>query len=150
MRVAYDSNGYPYDVATGYLVDLYYDDQGNAYDVDTNEFVTEVILNSSGETVYTGSGGIDWNQVIYTAAQAYAAGQGAAQSGNYIPNPNQTPYPPRPNQPSNPMNPGPRPPSSSGGGSLNLGVFGNVPLLPLIAGGALFLVFIMGKARGGR
>ncbi len=148
MRIAYDSNGYSYDLDSGYYVNLYYDDLGNAYDAETNEFVTEVILNASGTTVYTGSGGIDWNQVIYTAAQAYAAGEGAAQSGRYIPNPNQQPYQTPPIIPNTPNTP--KPPSSSSGGSVNLGVFGNVPLLPLGVAGLLFTVFILGQAKGKR
>src|SRR5215475_4360646 len=94
MRVAYDSNGYSYDIDTGYYVNLAYDDAGNAYDAETGEHVDEVILDAGGTTVYTGSGGINWNQVITTAAQAYAAGQGAAQSGQYIPQGQPTyPYP---------------------------------------------------------
>src|SRR5215469_9104273 len=96
MVVAFDQNGYAYDIGTGLYVNLIYDDTGAAYDQATGERIDEVIVDSAGTTVYTSGGGINWNDVIRTAAQAYAAGEGAAQSGHYIPQqppPSSYPYP---------------------------------------------------------
>jgi len=143
MIVAFDPNGYAYDVDTGYLVNLTYDDAGNAYDAETGEQIERVILDSSGSTVYVGSGGVDWNGVINTAAQAYAAGQGAAQSGHYIPV--QTSQPPY----------GYQTITGSGGASVSGGispggVSGGLKLstntIILIAAGAL--LFVLGQRKG--
>jgi len=145
MTVAFDQNGYAYDVSTGLYVNLYYDENGAAYDQATGERIDEVIVDSVGTTVYTSGGGINWNDVIRTAAQAYAAGEGAAQSGRYIPvQGSQSPYGYQ---------------TLSGGGGATItggitpgGVRGGLNIstntLMLIAGGVL--LFILGSQRRGR
>lgn len=146
MRVAYDANGYSYDIDTGYYLTLYWDEFGNAYDAATGEMIEEVITDSSGTTIYTGSGaGVDWEEIFRIAAQAYVGGQGAAQTGRYIPQSTQSPYgyetlsrPPQrpPTSVPTPM------PGGGVGGSLNI----STNTLMLIVGG--FLLFMLGSKRG--
>lgn len=150
MVVAYDANGYSYDVDTGFYLTIYWDEFGNAYDAATGEMIEEVVIDSEGRTIYIGSGsGIDWNDVIRTAAQAYVGGQGAAQSGRYIPQATQSPYgyetlsrPPS------------RPPigatfsGGAGPGGIGAGLNISTNTLMLIAGGVL--LFMLGSRGGGR
>jgi hypothetical protein len=137
MQIAFDQNGYAYDTASGLYINVGYDDQGNAYDQDTGERIDDVILDSSGATTYTGGGGVNWNQIINTAAQAYVGGQGAAQSGKYIPQANQSPYGYQTlsNRPG--MTPGP-----GGGASVNI----STNTLMLIVGGVI--LFMLGQKKG--
>jgi len=143
MVVAFDQNGYAYDVSTGLYVNLFYDENGAAYDQATGERIDEVIVDSAGTTVYT-SGGVNWNDVIRTAAQAYAAGEGAAQSGRYIPQGQPSPYP----YPSGGVSGG----ATITGGITPGGVRGGLNLstntLMLIAGGVL--LFVLGMQKRGR
>jgi len=145
MVVAFDQNGYAYDVGTGLYVNLVYDENGAAYDQATGERIDEVIVDSSGTTVYTSGGGINWNDVIHTAAQAYAAGEGAAQSGHYIP---QQPPPSAYPYPSGGVSGG----ATITGGITPGGVRGGLNLstntLMLIAGGVL--LFVLGMQKRGR
>lgn len=66
MRVAYDSEGYSYDVDTGYYVSLCYDDYGNAFSCETGEPVSEV--SGYGGTAYSG---FDWNRFANNALDAF-------------------------------------------------------------------------------
>jgi len=147
MTVAFDQNGYAYDVSTGLYVNLEYDANGAAYDQATGERIDEVIVDSVGTTVYTSGGGVNWNDVIRTAAQAYAAGEGAAQSGHYIPQ-QPPPYPyPSGGGGGGPIIPSsPRPPGSG----INLGVFGNVSPLTVAVGASVILIFLLGQMKGKR
>jgi hypothetical protein len=155
MRVAVDDNGYFYDLDTGYYLTIEYDYEGAAYNAASGEPVEFVDLSAiggpSGYTVYYG-GGFDWNNLVNIAGQtAVGIAGGAGQTGRYIPIGGGQPQGqyPGPGQ-----TPAPRPigtsPGGSSGGSVNLGVFGNVPLLPLGVAGLLFTVFILGQAKGKR
>jgi hypothetical protein len=52
MEVAFDANGYPYDTSTYLLVNLEYDANGNAIDMNTGQIVDHVIA-PDGSTVYS-------------------------------------------------------------------------------------------------
>jgi hypothetical protein len=145
MNIAIDANGYAYDVDTGNYVTVIYDDQGNAYDAASGEKINEVITDNSGATVYTSSPGVDWNAIINTAAQAYAANQGAAQSGQYIPATGARPV-------GSPIRASNQSALNVSGGINPAGAGGSVSIstntIMLIAGGVL--LFILGSQKGRR
>lgn len=144
MRVAYDENGYAYDVESGYYLTLEYDTFGNAYNAETGEKVEYVDLGEGGGTVYVGGGGTNWNQLAQTGAQAavgifggagqsgyYIPGQGSSQQGGY-----QTP----------------QQGATVTGGVNRGGVTGGINLSTntLMIGGLILVAFIFGSQRSGR
>lgn len=145
MTVAIDQNGYFYDTDTGYLINVGYDENGNAIDLDTGAVIDHVITDSIGTTIYTGGKNTDWNAIIDTAAQAYAANQGAAQTGHYIPQQTQSP---RGYQTLGNRAPG----GISLGGGINPGGAGgnlNISTNTLILIGLGAALFFIGTQRGG-
>jgi len=80
MRVAYDSEGYSYDVDTGYYVSLCYDGDGNAYSCETGEPVSEV-AGYGGGTSYSG---FNWDTFANHALDAFGGGsRGYYPQGSY-------------------------------------------------------------------
>lgn len=144
IQVAYDQNGYSYDINSGYLVDIGYDEFGQAVDAESGEEIQIVRIDpgnssSGGNPIYTDITNASKDVLIAIFGNA-----------NQIPPSNRLPVGQLP--PGSPVLTTPRSMIGVGAGvnASSSGIGGNLNIstntLILIAGG--FLLFMLGGKRG--
>src|SRR5215475_11905116 len=69
MDVAYNADGYAYDLDTGNIVNVVYDEQGNAYDAVTNQQIENITAPDNTTTWHVADGAsTNWNQIAQQIA----------------------------------------------------------------------------------